>query len=1013
MKKSLLFACVAGLVLSAGAQNRTTKQVVSIKDNHRQAACTDLPTNSAPTSFAPVQRKTPKVITNATVADIELGWANNALGGYTRPSRSICYADPGLNAVIVTHRSAPNCNPSDGTATSGSYMFDYSKDGGKTWNPAPSFGPVFDAGTELARYPNGLIYNPAGNADPDKAYIACYGPCTGPTMAAVGLWIAHANGAATLGNPATTANQATYWYDSTVNYIGLIPDVMVITQTGNTWVVDETADGSANYTYQDTLIVQKGTWNSTTKIFDYATTLLPFPVIKGAINGTSIAFAPNGLTGYIVATGNDDLTISSDTSNYLMVQKTTDGGATWGPRTAIPVSAAAGLALGDTGIYNALWAPDASVDKNGNLYIAISMFQSAGTQGINIAPGSWGQFAVYTKDGGATWKFKLLDTPSTYKTGPTTGASPITEYTRGQISTNWACDKMAFIWFDTDTNSFPGGGNTNPDALGMFYDVNTDSWGPKVNLTAGTAADALLQFGDVSYYMLPGTGSNYKIPLSYQVLTGTDESVCARWHYVDGVEMGPVYTALNVTNTPDGCPTNGSGSASISVTGGTGTLSYLWTPGGQTTATATGLAGGTYQVVVTDANGISANTSTFIANAGVSATITANTSVSCFGGSNGSATASLTSGTGPFTFVWNTTPVQSSATATGLAVGTYTVTGTTANGCSNKTTATITQPAAVAITNTVTNATTCNGTDGSSMAVVTGGTGPYMYSWNTTPVQTTATATGLAGDYTVTVTDVNTCSAMTTVNVPQTAIALTTTVTVPVTCFNNKNAEVMGAVSNANGGTAPYTYAWSTTPAQTTTTVTGIGAGTYSVVVTSANGCTSVGAIAVTQPAALSVALAPNPGACSTCGSANATPSGGTGPFTYSWSPGGQTTQGISGLTAGIYTVCVTDAHNCSKCTAAAVNSAVNEITNNVFSISNAYPNPSSGISTFEITMKKSDNIAVEVSNMLGQVIYTSNANLATGTHKFTVDTSKWNAGIYFYTVKSTEFSVTNKLIRE
>lgn len=1007
MKKSLLFACVAGLVLSAGAQNRTTKNVVNIRNN-RQILSADLPSNNVIT--LPAQRKTPLVITNA-ISDITLGWANNALGGYTRPARSICYADPNLNAVIVTHRSAPNCTPSDGTATSGSYMFDYSKNGGTSFNAAPSLGPVFDAGAELGRYPNGLIYNPAGNVTADNAYIAVYGPCTGPNMPGGSLWIANANGAAQLGNPSTTANQNTDWYDSTVNYTGIIPDCMVITQQGNTWVIDGDFDGTANYNYIDTLVVRKGTWNTTNHIFDYATTLIPFPVIAQSITGEAIAFAPDGKTGYIVVSGNNDLSVNTDTSNYLSVLKTTDGGATWSAPTKVFCSAPAAAALGGTGIFTTVWNPDASVDANGNLYINISIFPSMGGGSIDVTPGNWGQFAVYTTDGGATYKFHLLDTPSTYATGPTTGASPITEYTRGQIATNWACDKMVFIWFDTDTTVFTGTGNSNPNALGMFYDVTTQSWGPSSNLTANSPSDGSVTFGDVSYYLLPGTGSNWKIPMSYQVISANDESICAQWHYIDGAELGPVYTALSTSVTADGCPSNNSGSASISVTGGAAPLTYMWSPGGQTTASAAGIASGNYTVVVTDANGISATGFAFVPSTGITATITASTSVSCYGGSNATATASL-NGTGPYTFAWSTSPAQVSATATGLAAGTYTVVGTTSNGCVGKTSVTITQPAQIAATATVTAATTCSGTDGSAVALATGGTSPYSYVWNSTPAQSTASATGLGGTYTLTVTDANSCSASQAITVTQPAMAITTTVTVPVSCFGTTDGSAMASVSTANGGTSPYTYVWNSTPAQSAATASGLGAGTYSVVVTSANGCTAVAAAAVTEPTALTVTVIANNGTCSTCGSATALPTGGTAPFSYSWN-NGATTAVISGMTAGVYTVCVTDAHGCTKCASTTLKSAIYELDNSVFSISAAYPNPSTGVSTFEITMKRTDNISVEVSNMIGQVIYTSNATLSAGAHKVSIDASKWNSGIYFYTVKSTDFSTTGKLVRE
>src|SRR4051812_2234409 len=136
MRKRALFILSVGVILNATAQNHSAGNTLDINEG----------------SNIPAQRKKPLVITNASVQDITLGWSNNALSGYSRPSRSICFADPNLNAIIVTHRSGPDCNPTDGTTNSGSVMFDYSKNGEVTWNTAPSRGPVFDpaAGAELA-----------------------------------------------------------------------------------------------------------------------------------------------------------------------------------------------------------------------------------------------------------------------------------------------------------------------------------------------------------------------------------------------------------------------------------------------------------------------------------------------------------------------------------------------------------------------------------------------------------------------------------------------------------------------------------------------------------------------------------------------------------------------------------------------------------------------------------------------------------------------------------------------
>src|SRR5205085_7835021 len=115
------------------------------------------------------------------------------------------------------------------------------------------------------------------------------------------------------------------------------------------------------------------------------------------------------------------------------------------------------------------------------------------------------------------------------------------------------------------------------------------------------------------------------------------------------------------------------------------------------------------------------------------------------------------------------------------------------------------------------------------------------------------------------------------------------------------------------GGTAPYTYLWNTLAISQD--ISGLTAGTYSVVVTDAKNCTKNASFTINQPAAsLSV---PGTTVDVTCnggsnGSIDITPAGGTAPYTYLWN-NLAISQDLSGLTAGTYSVVVTDAKNCTK----------------------------------------------------------------------------------------------------
>ncbi len=196
-----------------------------------------------------------------------------------------------------------------------------------------------------------------------------------------------------------------------------------------------------------------------------------------------------------------------------------------------------------------------------------------------------------------------------------------------------------------------------------------------------------------------------------------------------------------------------------------------------------------------------------------------------------------------------------------------------------------------------------------------GGTGLYTYSWNTFPIQTTATATNIgAGTYTVTVTDANGCSATATATVTNLS-GETVTINPPVNvlCNGGNNGS---ATANVIGGVTPYTYSWTTFPVQTNVTATGLTAGSYTVNVTDAAGCTASASVTITQPPLLTVSVGPPVNVL--CNGNNnggdiASASGGTGPYGYSWNSFPvQTNANAVGLTAGTYTVTATDANGCT-----------------------------------------------------------------------------------------------------
>ena len=370
--------------------------------------------------------------------------------------------------------------------------------------------------------------------------------------------------------------------------------------------------------------------------------------------------------------------------------------------------------------------------------------------------------------------------------------------------------------------------------------------------------------------------------------------------------------------TDETCPNTCNGTATVSPSGGNAPYTYSWSPTGppaDTNQTATNLCTGFYTVTVTDnSNCVSIDTIS-VNTSGLNLSITSIVPETCFGDCDGSATVSASGGTSPYSYLWTPTS-QITQTAVNLCVGTYIVTVTDSTNCADSISANVTGPNILTVTASVNTPISCNGScDGTAIASVLGGTPNYTYSWNDPLNQTTQIATGLcAGTYIVTVTDNNGCTAMDTVVITEpTAILANESLVLP-------NCNMCdGSITLApTGGTGPYSYLWTTpsappSPQPVTATINNLCAGAYIVAITDSTGCT----VNFNYP--LSNTNGPSPNTIVTNVSCNgmcdgqitATPTGGTAPYIYLWSFGGQTTPTITNLCAGQYSVNVTDSLGC------------------------------------------------------------------------------------------------------
>jgi hypothetical protein len=551
---------------------------------------------------------------------------------------------------------------------------------------------------------------------------------------------------------------------------------------------------------------------------------------------------------------------------------------------------------------------------------------------------------------------------------------------------------------------------------------------------------------------------NNLVPGSYTV-TVRDANGCSDVQTVTvnafGCSLSANITATNVT-----CNGANNGSASVNTSGAAMPVTYNWS-NGATTESVTGLAPGAYTVSVLDANNCPAVLNTVITEpTAVSANASA-TNETAAGANDGTASANPTGGAGTYSFSWSNG--ANTSTITGLAPGAYTVSIVDANNCTAVQTVTVnsvncTVTAQISGANIL-----CNGdASGQATAVLIGGSLPVNYLWSNTA--TTATISNLlAGTYTVTATDDTGCSATSSITLtePQTLSALASEI-VPVSCVGETTGSVTLLVT---GGVPPYNYNGPTG---------NLGVGTYSVLVTDLNGCTTVSLFEITAtdnvppvvscPATIflcgaDIVAYPQPTATDNCGnlstpvlmsglpsgsafddgttvqvfqatdsngntgtcsfavvvypigdilidnvthdlngagvgSISITAIGGAGNFIYAWNKNGQlysTNEDLTGLTAGSYSLTVTDGNGCSVALAPII------ITNSV-GTSNLFdggsikllPNPANDFVKLEISgVEVTSGMILDTQGRLVKALKPAdwNSQISIGT---------LNAGMYF-----------------
>lgn len=348
------------------------------------------------------------------------------------------------------------------------------------------------------------------------------------------------------------------------------------------------------------------------------------------------------------------------------------------------------------------------------------------------------------------------------------------------------------------------------------------------------------------------------------------------------------------------------GSIDLTLAGTAPPVTYSWT-NGATTEDLNNLVAGNYRVTINDGSGCQ-YTETYVVGSSNNLVISGvKTNVSTPGGSDGSINITVSGGTAPYTYSWNNGATTEDLT--NLPIGNYCVLVTDDNGCLKDGCFSIEQPTPCAdfeVNAQITDA-VCGSINGSIDLTVTGGTPPYSYAWsNGSNDQDLSNLS--SGSYRVTVEDNGGCRFTETFIVGSSGNITISGDVEPVVPGVH-----LGLIElTVTGGTQPYSYSWSN--GETGSVVDGLAAGTYCVTVADANGCSADKCFLIETAQGCNIAITGSvrdaaPGSAN--GRIEPFVSGGTAPYTYSWS-NGSNDRIIAGLSIGTYCLTVTDANACT-----------------------------------------------------------------------------------------------------
>lgn len=520
MKKTVLSLVFACFCVGIFAQSGPKEMVIAKKDLYKSE-----PTTVNPNYVAPPRVPMPLGYRGGGTT-VQLGTSYNVYSILREGQNQVSY-NSDINALTFAHRQ--NNGAAGG---SGIISFDHSLDNGLTWNSAtkaltPSVGNGLLTGN---RYPDGAIWNPAGNTNVANARVVVAG---GALISTTGTW-----GMAYQASSKLDGTDIKEHYYATPDTNSLIPDGLTVLPNGDMFIVDHWANGHSVH-------LTKYTYNSTTSDFDMTHQYLPYDTVGVSaiqtVGAWNMAFGPNGTTGYIVLNGT---TLEHGTAeDRPMIWKTMDGGTTWNRLPGIDYSAFPDIiaTTTPTDVDPTVFRPwirnfDLTVDMNGdlNIFVNLGSYFDVNFEFIYVGGSNSNDLWLLKTSDGTSYNAEYIHPWNNYTWGDVNGGTDRWFGPRPQASRSADGSKLFFTFTETDTLFTSSTQNQAPDVWAYARNL-TNGFDTLKNLSTGTNAEFSATWATIAPIVIEGkNGVDFEIPIVYGVPSG-GELDPIQYYYLQGV----------------------------------------------------------------------------------------------------------------------------------------------------------------------------------------------------------------------------------------------------------------------------------------------------------------------------------------------------------------------------------------------------------------------------------------------------------------------------------------------